>query len=266
MLNLDDLCRALESHCPPVLGEDWDNVGLLVGERDRQIERVMTCLTITPGSAAEAIERQADVIVTHHPLLFQPLKRITSDNTVGRLLLGLIRANIAIYSPHTAFDSAAAGINQGLAEGLKLTDIEPLEINTAAAMTQYSVGSGRIGKLPQPTELAQVAAALKSFLKINELQIVGDDDQPIERIAVACGSAGTFLKNALAKNCDLFITGETNFHTCLEAEARGIALLLPGHFASERFGIERLAAHLAKQFPELSVWASESERDPLRWG
>ncbi len=265
MLSLDDLCRVLEAFAPPVLSEDWDNVGLLVGERDRKIERVMTCLTITPDSAAEAIERQADVIVAHHPLPFQPLKRITSETTVGRLLLGLIRANIAIYSPHTAFDSAAAGINQGLAEGLGLLDIEPLEVS-AAAITQPGVGSGRLGRLPQPTTLSEIAAQLKTFLKIKELQLVGDDEQLIERVALACGSAGGFLKQAIARDCQLFVTGETTFHTCLEADARGIALLLPGHYASERFGIERLSAFLAQQFPQLVVWPSESEGDPLRWG
>ena len=259
---LDDLCRFLEAFAPPALGEDWDNVGLLVGDRSRSIQRVMTCLTITPASASEAIERQADVIVTHHPLPFQPLKRITSDTTVGRLLLGLIRANVAIYSPHTAFDSTAAGINQRLAEGLGLMDIQPLEVSESMP----DVGSGRYGSLPQPASLADVAARLKEFLQISELQLVGEDDQEIERVAVACGSAGSFLKQALARDCQLFVTGETNFHTCLEAEARGIALLLPGHYASERFALERLAEHLAKQFPPLTIWASESERDPLRWG
>src|SRR5688572_13285580 len=126
MTKLHDLCAFLERFAPARLAEDWDNVGLLVGDRERSVTRVMTCLTITPISAQEAIDEQADVIVTHHPLPFRPLKRLTTDSVPGRLLWELIRAGIAIHSPHTAFDSAAAGINQRLAAGLGLTDIQPL--------------------------------------------------------------------------------------------------------------------------------------------
>src|SRR5688572_20463375 len=107
---LRDICQFLDQLAPPRLAEEWDNVGLLVGDPAQPIERIMTCLTITPASAAEAVSQRADLIVTHHPLPFRPLKRLTSDHTPGRLLLSLIRAGIAVHSPHTAFDSAAAGI------------------------------------------------------------------------------------------------------------------------------------------------------------
>src|SRR6185295_17432474 len=112
---------------PAALAAEWDNVGLLVGDRAQKVERIMTCLTITPAAASEAIREQADLIVSHHPLPFKPLKRLTADQPTGRILLDLIRAGISIYSPHTAFDSAAAGINQQLAEALGLKNIQPLE-------------------------------------------------------------------------------------------------------------------------------------------
>jgi len=113
---LSTICDFLDQFAPPVLAAEWDNVGLLVGDRTQKVERVLTCLTITPAVAAEAIRERADLIVTHHPLPFRPLKRLTADEPAGRLLLDLIRAGVAIHSPHTAFDSAAAGINQQLAE------------------------------------------------------------------------------------------------------------------------------------------------------
>src|SRR4051812_22383303 len=127
MITVAAICGFLESFAPAVLAAEWDNVGLLVGDRAQKVERIMTCLTITPAAAAEAIREQADLIVTHHPLPFKPLKRLTADQPAGRILLDLIRAGIAIHSPHTAFDSAAAGINRQLAEGLGLTNIQPLE-------------------------------------------------------------------------------------------------------------------------------------------
>ncbi|MCE9527473.1 MAG: Nif3-like dinuclear metal center hexameric protein [Planctomycetales bacterium] len=230
MLPLSDLCRFFESFALPALAEEWDNVGLLVGDVDTQVERVMTCLTITPASSAEAVSKGADLIVTHHPLPFKPLRRLTTDNTPGRLLLELIQAGIAVYSPHTAFDSAAEGINQQLADGLGLSETKPLVTSPLDAM-----------------------------------HLVGPDDAVISTAAIACGSGGSFLEHAIRQNIDLLVTGEASFHTCLEAEANGINLLLPGHFASERFAVERLAEIVAKEFSQLSVWASTDESDPLRW-
>lgn len=252
----------LEGFAPTRLAEEWDNVGLLVGDASRQINRVMTCLTITPETAQEAVEQQADLIVTHHPLPFRPVKRFTTETTAGRMLLQLIQANIAIHSPHTAFDSAAEGINQLLAAGLGLTDIHPLLPREGDV---DGLGSGRYGRCAKPLSLAECADIVKQFLNIPGLHQVGNDDQIIHSVAVACGSAGQFLSPAKRAGCNLLVTGETNFHTCLEAEAEGVALLLPGHYASERFGIEHLADVLTAVFPDLFVWASQSERDPLRW-
>jgi dinuclear metal center YbgI/SA1388 family protein len=260
---LSDLCGFLDSFAPPVLSEEWDNVGLLVGDSKRQVERVMTCLTITPASCAEAVSQKADLIVTHHPLPFQPVRRLTTETTPGRLLLTLIQAGIAVYSPHTAFDSAAEGINQQLAEGIGLAEIKPLLPSSSDAT--INLGSGRCGKFAAPLRLSEVASRLKSFLKIAGLHAVGPADALISTVAVACGSGGSFLEHAIRQDVDLLVTGETNFHTCLEAEANGVHLLLAGHFASERFAVEKLAEVLASEFPRLQVWASEQEADPLRW-
>lgn len=274
MNTVADLCRFLDAFAPQALAEDWDNVGLLVGDRTRPVERVMTCLTITPASVAEAIERRAEAIVTHHPLPFKPLKRLTTDSTPGRLLLDLIEAKIAVYSPHTAFDSAAAGINQQLAAGLGLADILPLVPaptsestgeSTGTASGTATLGAGRCGRFVQAKRLEEIVAQLKQFLRIDGLHVVGNLDASIRIAAVACGSAGSFLEPASACGCQLLVTGETSFHTCLAAEASGIALLLPGHYASERFAVERLATVLAEQFPALTIWASQQEADPLRW-
>ena len=257
-LTVADLCQFLETFAPSSLAAEWDNVGLLVGDRQQKLDRVMTCLTVTPAVVAEAIRERADCLVTHHPLPFRPLKRLTTDEPAGRLLLDLIRAGIAVYSPHTAFDSAATGINQQLADGMGLVAVQPL-------VPAESLGTGRIGRFQQPQTLGQIAARLKQFLKIDSLHVVGDVRRSIESVAIACGSAADLLDSAIAAGCDLFITGEARLHTCYEAESRGIAMLLAGHYASERFGVERLADELAAQFPSAAIWASRDERDPLCW-
>src|SRR5262245_49100952 len=154
MIIVADVCAFLDAFAPPALAAEWDNVGLLVGDPAQKVERVMTCLTVTPAATAEAIRERADLIVTHHPLPFKPLKRLTADQPVGRILLDLIRAGIAIHSPHTAFDSAATGINQQLAEGLGLTGIQPLEPTEGLPS---GLGSGRWGSMAKEQSLGQLA-------------------------------------------------------------------------------------------------------------
>lgn len=259
MTTIDDLCRALEEIAPLYLAADWDNVGLLVGDHARPAQRVMTCLTVTPATAAEAIRERADLIVTHHPLPFHPLRRIVATDTAGRMLLELIQAKISVYSAHTAYDSAVSGINQELAEKLGLVEIEALEPPAKETRTC----NGRRGRFSRSHSLSQVADQLKTLLHIGHAQVVGKMDAQVQRVAIACGSGGEFLEHAARAGCHLFITGEARFHTSLEAEARGIAMLLTGHYASERFGVESLVGMLALRFPDLTIWASRDERDPL---
>jgi dinuclear metal center YbgI/SA1388 family protein len=259
MPRLHRICSFLEQFAPPALAAEWDNVGLLIGDRGREVRKVMTCLTVTPESAGEAIDAGAELIVTHHPMPFQAVKRITTETAVGRMLWDLMGARVAVYSPHTAFDSARQGINQRLAEGLHLRGVSPL------VPRPDGPGEGRWGWLEGFFTLSELGKRLKKFLKIDWLQIVGEGEQTVRTVAVACGAAGEFLSATEANGCDAMVLGEARFHTCLEAEALGIGLLLPGHYASERFAVECLADVLRDKFPTLEIWASRRERDPLRW-
>jgi dinuclear metal center YbgI/SA1388 family protein len=267
MPKIRDICDYLDSFAPTRLAEDWDNVGLLAGDPELEANAIMSCLTITPESAAEAINRGAELIVSHHPLPFRPFKRLTTELTGSRLLWDLIRAGVAIYSPHTGFDSASEGINQSLAQRLNLVEIQPLN---PIADDPDQLGSGRHGWLPRETTLAGFKEAVKANFGLPGIQVVGREEKGIlvnrvHHVAVACGSGGSFMERAIALGCDTFVTGETSFHTCLEASARDVALVLLGHYASERFAVEALAARLAGEFSDVAIWASEQESDPLRW-
>lgn len=267
---IDDVAQYLAQLAPLSLAESWDNVGLLVGDRAAAARRVMTCLTISPPVVAEAVERGVDLIVTHHPLPFQPIKRITADTTAGRMLLDLIAARVAIYSAHTAFDSAPRGINQQIAEMLRLENIRPLQplapptSSSAGAASTADLGSGRLGFAPSGETLGELASRTQTTLAASTVRSVGDTAREIRKVAVACGSGGSFLDAARRRGCDCLITGEANFHACLEAQATGVGLILVGHFASERFAMERLAAEMPGNLPGVVVWASEREQDPLR--
>lgn len=269
MTSLEAVCSTLAQMAPLRLAESWDNVGLLVGDRKAAVSRIMTCLTITPNVVEESIDRRADLIIAHHPLPFKSLQRITTDSVPGAMLWRLIGAGTAIYSAHTAFDSATGGINQMWAELLQLHSIEPLvpieqsDQGLPTAGEESVEGSGRIGRLAEPATLGELIARAGDAVGATAARRVGPADQPVSKIALACGSGGSFLPAARRRGCDAMITGEATFHTCLEAESLGVGLGLLGHYWSERFAMERLAEALTAEFPDLEIWSSKQEHDPV---
>ncbi len=265
MIRLQDVVSFLREFAPPELAEDWDNVGLLIGDPAEEIRSVLTCLTLTPNVADEAISRGAQLIVTHHPVLFRPVQRLTAETSEGRMLLSLIRVGISVYSPHTSYDSAADGINAQLARLFELRDVQPLRPNAALASETQPVGSGRWGTLPSAMTLRDLIERIKPALRVSTVQFVGDLNRPITKLGIACGAAAEFLRDAAQHGCEALLTGEARFHSCLEAETANIALILPGHFATERPAMEQLALVLRARFAELVVQASQSEYDPVKF-
>ncbi|MEZ6135624.1 MAG: Nif3-like dinuclear metal center hexameric protein [Pirellulaceae bacterium] len=126
MTTVGDISRWMNNIAPLALSESWDNTGLLLGDPAQVVTKLMTCLTLTPESVSEAVAEQASLVIAHHPLPFKPLSRITTDSLAGKLLWKLASAGIAVYSPHTAWDSADEGINALLANYLQLQNVQPL--------------------------------------------------------------------------------------------------------------------------------------------
>lgn len=363
MPTVADFVTFLSRFAPLETAADWDNVGLLAGDTVTPVERVLTCLTITPAVVAEAVTERVELIVAHHPVLFRGTKKLTANTPDGQLLLPLLRAGVAVYSPHTAFDNCPGGINDGLCARLGLTDVQPLRprairecklvvfvpesdrvpvsdaifaagagvigeyeqcsfrspgtgsffgrdsthptigqkgqreevaefrLEVVVPETRVSAvvaamraahsyeepafdlyplrprfgngGEGRIGTLPQPQSLGELALLVRTQLAANAVQIVGNPAKPVTRVAVACGAAGEFLTDAIRAGADAFLTGEMRFHDCLTAQAAEMGIMLPGHHATERPGVEDLAERLATEFPTVTVWASRRETDPL---
>jgi dinuclear metal center YbgI/SA1388 family protein len=271
MVLIRTVTEFLEKIAPPILAEKWDNVGLLVGDESRETAAVMTCLTLTHDVAEEAIRRDAQLVVSHHPVLFRPVQQLTGATSEGLMLLELMRAGIAVYSPHTSYDSAHDGVNQQLAVLLDLNEIavlRPLAANSDDGEDITGTerfGAGRYGRLRSAMTLSELNQRVKAQLGIEYLQYVGERSARIDRVGIACGSAAEFMHDAREKGCQALLTGEARFHACLEAQSLGISLVLAGHYATERPAMERLQEMLADKFPTLEVWASEQESDPLRW-
>jgi dinuclear metal center YbgI/SA1388 family protein len=261
-----DVAGFLDAAAPPDTAAEWDNVGLLVGDRTAPVGSLLTCLTLTADVAEEAVACGANLIVTHHPVLFRPVQRIVADTRDGAVLLKLIGAGIAVHSPHTAYDDARDGVNAQLAEALGLRDVRPLRpAFPASPGSGPAAGAGRCGTLDVPVSLSVLCERVKAAWRTGPLQVVGDPDRSVSRVGLACGSAAEFLTDAHRAGCDAFLTGEARFHAGLEARDLGVALVLAGHYATERPAVEVLASRLAQRFPGLVAHASRVERDPLRW-
>ena len=277
MPTVADVRQFMESLAPLDLAESWDNVGLLFGHEHVEVTTVLTCLTLTPDVAEEAIETGTQLVISHHPVLFRPVQRLTSETIEGEMLLRLAAASVAVYSPHTSFDSAIDGINQQLAELFELSAIQPLrpfESSSAGARRvpdtdhvdrRLTTGSGRCGDLPAPTTLGRFVDSVRDRLHVAHIAFVGEGDSAILRVGIACGSAAESMCDAIESGCHVLLTGEARFHACLEARSRGIAMVLAGHYATERPGIEALAERLSNRFPEIDSVASRVESDPIHW-
>ncbi|WP_165245210.1 Nif3-like dinuclear metal center hexameric protein [Paludisphaera soli] len=364
MKTVAEVAGWLEGFAPSRLAEKWDNVGLLWGDPDAAVERVMTCLTVTDESATEAVREGAGLIVSHHPILFRETKRIRADLPATAPLWKLARAGVAVASPHTAFDGAEDGINAGLCRRLGLVDAAPIRPHPgpasfkvvvftpeadrdavlagafeagagrigdysecsfaipghgtflggestdpavgargrretvaelriemvcpgvrlpgvlAAIRARHSyeepaidvhpvepppsaLGAGRIGRLEAPRTFGEFARSASRALGGATLQVAGDPAAVVERVAVSCGAGDDFLGDAARLGAQVLLTGEARFHRAIEARAMGVGLIVAGHYATERPGVEDLAERIARAFPELIVWPSRDEADPL---
>ena len=259
MTKIADATAVMADLAPLDLAEDWDNVGLLLGDPKSDLQRLMTCLTLTPDVVQEAINTQADMIVAHHPLPFRPLKKITTESVEGSMLWKLASNRISVYSAHTAFDSAELGINKQLAESLGIANSVPFDPSREDA----TIGVGRVGELDPAMNLGQFAQRAKEVLKIDSARLVGEPDKTLARVAVACGSGGSLFDQAIRSGAKAIVTGEATFHDCLKARSLSVGLLLVGHYASERFAMESLAAKLDTALDQVEVWCSNVETDPL---
>jgi dinuclear metal center YbgI/SA1388 family protein len=268
MPRLAEIIEQFEKIAPLSLAEEWDNVGLLIGDPDAEVASALTCLTLTPDVAREAIDSGAKLVISHHPILFRPVQRITTANSEGRMLLDLIRAGVAVYSAHTAYDSARDGINQQLATALGLQNIAPIRPKAVAAVElnatpEAPLGSGRCGTLPKPLKVTDLLARVKNSLGLESLQFTGDEKSTVTKLGIACGSAAEFLRDAHRSGCQALLTGEARFHALLEARELGIALILAGHYATEKPAMEQFAVQIESACPGLRVAPSLAEDDPV---
>lgn len=233
-MKIQDIHAFLDQKAPFATAEDWDNPGLLVGDPAAPVTTVVVALDATPAALEAARQAGAELLLTHHPVIFHPLKVLTP----AHIPYQAAAAGIAVLSAHTNLDKAAGGVNDTLAARLGLTDVHP-----------GPDGMSRIGVLPEQTDARRFAAAVGEALH-TAVRVNGS--RPVRRVAVCGGSGGEFLP-ALAAEADAYVTGEARHHEWLLAEQRGLTLLEAGHYATEVPVVDTLCRWLTDAFPGLSV-------------
>lgn len=256
-----DVFDALDRWAPFETQMSFDNAGLLVGRRERNVNAVLVALDVTLPVVEEAKKLGCELIVAHHPVIFEPVRSITDGDPTGRVLLALAESGLAAICAHTNLDAAQRGVNDCLAQKLDLQDIGLLSKDGEDRFGR-PYGIGRVGKIGQKTPMAPegYAAFVKERLNAASVRFV-DAGKPVRRVAVGGGSCGSMLADAVAAGCDTFVTADVKYNIFLEAKALGINLMDAGHYATENVVCPALADFLRREFPELSVTVSEIHKE-----
>ena len=252
MATAADILKFMETVAPTDLKMDWDNVGLLCGRTNKEVRTVLVALDPFPHVCDEAMELGADLLVTHHPLIFEPLKSVTDQTTVGQSIQKLITHDITAVNAHTNLDCANGGVNDTLAQLLGLTDISVIG-------SKHLLRAGSFA-----SSLPAFLEHVKSRLGCEALRYV-DGSKPVSRVAVGGGACGSALSDVIAAGCDTFVTADIKYNQFWEAKALGINLIDAGHFHTENPVCTVLAEKIQTAFPELRVIFSKNHTDCMKF-
>lgn len=254
MTTVSDILNYIETLAPRELKMDWDNVGLNCGSRTASVKKILVALDPFEHVCREAAQWNADLLVTHHPLIFRPLPMVTDDAAITRGLMTLVRHNISHICAHTNLDCAPGGVNDALAAVLGLENV--------ALLGAYG-GMMRYGTVPEQS-LEAFLAFVKDKLHCDGLRYC-DGGKPVQKVAVGGGSCSDGLYDAILAGCDTFVTSDVKYNGFWDAREQGLNLIDAGHFHTENPVVAVLAEKLAAQFPEITVKISETHWDCVKY-
>ena len=262
MTTVGDILKYIETLAPRSMKMDWDNVGLLCGSKATPVTKILVALDPFEGVCREAAQWGAQLIVTHHPVIFQAPKAITDETSVGRSLLQLCAHGISAINAHTNLDCAPGGVNDVLAKKLALVNVQVVDPE-GTDENGNEWGLLRMGEVPEQP-LGAFLNRVKTLLGCEGLRYV-DGGKPVRKVAVGGGSCAGEMLDALRAGCDTFVTADVKYNQFWDARDLGINLIDAGHFATENPVVSVLAEKIAGAFPEIEVKISETHADCMKY-
>lgn len=244
-----EIMQVIEATYPRSAALDFDNVGLLAGRAEKEVNRVYLALDATDGVIDRAVEAGADMLITHHPLIFSPLKKVTDEDFISRRVVRLIQNDIAYYTMHTNYDVLGMAALSEKILGIKNTQV----LDVTMSEDGREEGIGRIGELEKPMTLEECCVYVKHRLKLGSLKVFGDMDQKVSRLAISPGSGRSAVAPAIAKGADVLVTGDIGHHDGLDAVGQGLAVIDAGHYGTEYIFIDDMKQFLEEKLPVLEV-------------
>ena len=245
------LCReiidVIEVAYPKQAALAWDNVGLLVGRVEKDVKKIYVALDATDEIIEEAIKEKADMLVTHHPLIFSPLKTITDEHFIGGRVIKLLQHDISYYAMHTNYD--VLGMAELSAKKMRLVREETLEVT----IPEENQGIGKVGFLEQDMTLGECCELVKEKFHLPDVKVFGDLQKKVTRAAISPGSGKSMIEIAIQKKAEVLITGDIGHHEGIDAVARGLNIVDAGHYGLEHIYIEDMAAFLENRLQNIEV-------------
>lgn len=252
------IMECLEEVAPRSFAESWDNVGLLCGREDREIERIYIAVDATKEVIDAAIESGAEMLLTHHPMIFHPVKNLRGRDFVGSRILDLAENRICYYAMHTNFD--VMGMGDAVADELNLQDRRVLTVTYEDELSKE--GIGRIGALPSTMNLAECAQYVKKTCCVEHVKVFGNPTDMMVMAAVCPGSGKSCVEDAIRLGADVLITGDIDHHTGLDAVAQGLSIIDAGHYGLEKAFVPYMTEYLHRKLPQLVLF-SAPEQNPF---
>lgn len=250
-----EIIKKLEQIYPLSFAASWDNPGLQIGDPEKEIHIIYLALDATDEVIHHAAEAGADLLITHHPMIFSGMKCVTADHFIGRRIIKLIKEDICYYAAHTNYDVAQMADTAAACLGLHSCEVlSPSCINPETGMEE---GYGRIGEFSHEMSLKECAHLVKQSFSLKEVKVFGDDKKCIKKAAILPGSGKSMIADALKAHVDVMITGDIDHHAGIDAVAQGIAVIDAGHYGTEHIFMDQVKQELKRSFPNLEIKKEE---------
>ena len=262
-MKCSEIIEILQEFAPARCACDWDNPGLLAGRRDKEVKKIYIALDASDEAVEGAVREGADLLLTHNPLIFRPLKKVNDENFITRRLIRLIQADISLYAMHTNFDAAPGGMADLAASRLKLQNVRPLEYMGEMEKdgVSKSYGIGALGELSSPCTVRALAEQVKKAFGLPFVLVYSEGlmESEVKTAALCPGSGGSVIETALEKEAQVLITGDIGHHPGVDAAARGMAVIDAGHYGMEHIFISHMAEALQER---LGDWITIIQAPP----